>query len=61
MEAAAGNNIVSLASKADPVTGAIAVTPQTMDASGALIAAPVAANPNIALLIGLVFIQMIDV
>jgi MFS family permease len=59
MNAAAGNNIASLASKADSVTGALSLTPLTPDASGALVAAPVAANPNIPLLIGLVFIQMI--
>jgi MFS family permease len=61
MEAAAGNNIVSLASKADPVTGALALTPQTLDASGALVAAPVAANPNIPMLVLLVFIQVVFV
>ena len=60
MEAAAGNNIVSLASKADPVTGAIALTPQTI-VNGALTAAPVASNPNIPLLVLLVFIQVIYV
>jgi MFS family permease len=61
MEAAAGNNIVSVAPAVNPVTGAIALTPQTVDASGALIAAPVAANPNILLLILLVFIQVLFV
>jgi MFS family permease len=61
MEAAAGNNIVGLASAVNPVTGAIALTPQTVDASGALVAAPVAANPNIPVLILLVFIQVLFV
>lgn len=61
MEMAAGNNIVSVASKADPVTGEIKLTPQTVDASGALVAAEVASNPNIPALIGLVFIQLIFV
>jgi MFS family permease len=61
MEGAAGNNIVALASTTNPVTGAITLTPQTVDASGALVAAPVAANPNIPLLILLVFIQVIFV
>ena len=61
MEAAAGNNIVGLASKADPVTGAISVLPQTLDASGALINAPVAANPNLPMLVLLIFIQVIFV
>jgi MFS family permease len=61
MEAAAGNNIVSVAPAVNPVTGAIALTPQTVDASGALVAAPVAASPNIPLLILLVFIQVLFV
>jgi MFS family permease len=61
MEAAAGNNIVSVAPAVNPITGAIALTPQTVDASGALVAAPVAANPNIPLLILLVFIQVLFV
>jgi MFS family permease len=61
LEAAAGNNIVSVASKADPITGALALTPLTTDASGALVAAPVAAAPNLPLLVLLVFIQVIFV
>jgi len=61
MEVAAGNNIVGLASKTDPVTGAISLAPQTIDASGAMVAAPVAANPNIPMLVLLVFIQVIFV
>jgi MFS family permease len=61
MEAAAGNNIVSLASKTDPITGAISVAPQTVDASGALINAAVATNPNIPLLVLLIFIQVVFV
>ena len=61
MEAAAGNNIVSLASKADPVTGAISVLPQTTDASGALVDAAVASNPNIPMLVLLIFIQVVFV
>ena len=61
MEVAAGNNIVGLASKTDPVTGAISLAPQTIDASGAMVAAPVAANPNIPMLVLLVFIQVVFV
>jgi MFS family permease len=61
MEAAAGNNIVALASTRNEVTGAIALTPQTVDASGALVAAPVATSPNIPMLILLVFIQVLFV
>jgi len=61
LEAAAGNNIVSLASKADPVTGAISVLPQTVNASGALVDAAVASSPNIPMLVLLIFIQVIFV
>jgi MFS family permease len=61
MEAAAGNNIVGLTSKTDPVTGAISVVPQTIAAGGALVDAPVAANPNILALVLLVFIQVVFV
>ncbi len=60
MEAAAGNNIVSVASTRNPVTGEIKLAPQTI-VNGALTAAPVAANPNVPLLIGLIFIQVLFV
>jgi MFS family permease len=60
MEAAAGNNIVSVGSTRNPVTGELKLTAQTM-VNGALAAAPVAANPNIPLLIALVFIQVLFV
>jgi MFS family permease len=60
MERAAGNNIVSVASTTNPVTGAIALTPQTL-VNGALAEAPVAANPNIPMLILLIFIQVVFV
>jgi hypothetical protein len=40
MQAAAGSNVVTAVSQRNPVTGAISLTPQTVDASGALINAP---------------------
>ncbi len=61
MEKAAGNNIVGVASSTDPVTGAVRLAPQTVDASGALIPAGIATNPNIPMLVFLIFIQLIFV
>jgi len=43
---AAGNHVVTVQSTRDKVTGAIGLTPMTFDATGALIAASEAANPN---------------
>jgi MFS family permease len=60
LQYAAGNNVVSLASKADPVTGAISVVPQTL-VNGALANADVAQSPNIPLLIALILIQVVFV
>ncbi|HEX6291499.1 MAG TPA: MFS transporter [Herpetosiphonaceae bacterium] len=60
MEAAAGNNIVSVGSTRNPVTGEIKLAAQTM-VNGALVPAEIAANPNIPLLIGLIFIQVLFV
>src|SRR5262245_23992806 len=59
MESAAGNHVVTAQSRKDPVTGAIALTPLTKDASGALIPAPEAPAPNLPMLIFLVFVQLI--
>jgi len=61
MEWAAGNHIVGLTSQANPVTGAISLTPMTLDAAGQLVAAPVAPSPNMPVLILLVFIQVLFV
>ena len=61
MQRAAGNNIVTVRSTRNPVTGAINLTPMTQDASGALIAAPEATHPDRGKIILLVFIQMIYV
>lgn len=59
MGSAAGNHVVTAQSLKNPVTGAIALTPLTQDASGALVPAPEAPAPNIPMLIFLVFVQMI--
>jgi MFS family permease len=59
MERAAGNHVVTAQSWKDPVTGAIALTPLTKDASGALVPAPEAPAPNIPMLIFLIFVQLI--
>jgi len=61
MERAAGNNIVSVTHTTNKVTGAIALTAMTTDATGALVPAKVAANPNIPMLVFLIFIQVIYV
>jgi MFS family permease len=60
MEHAAGNDIVAVASTTHPITGEIKLTPQTM-VDGALAAAPVAADPNVPLLVLLIFIQVVFV
>jgi MFS family permease len=61
MQRAAGNNVVSVKSTKNKVTGQISLIASTTDASGALIPAPAAVNANVALLVGLVFIQVIFV
>jgi MFS family permease len=58
---AAGNNVVAVQSTSNPVTGEIKLTPMTRDLSGALVTAAEGADPNVALLILLVFLQMIFV
>ncbi|MGA9389172.1 MAG: MFS transporter [Candidatus Sulfotelmatobacter sp.] len=61
MERAAGNNVITVKSTRNPVTGAINLTPMTSDASGALAVAPEAPHPDSGKLILLVLIQMIYV
>jgi MFS family permease len=61
MERAAGNNIVTVTSTRDKVTGATKLTPMTTDATGALVPAKEAPNPNTTMLVVLIFIQMIYV
>jgi len=61
MEHAAGNNVVSVKSARNKVTGAISLTPFTTDPSGALVPAKEATNPDLTALVLLVFIQVIYV
>lgn len=61
MQRAAGNNVVSVKSAKNKVTGAIALTPLTLDAHNAMIPAKEAPNPNVPLLVLLVLVQVIYV
>jgi MFS family permease len=62
MQSAAGNNVVTVKSAKNKVTGAISLTPLTVDAAtGALVPAKEASNPNVPLLVLLVFIQVLYV
>jgi len=61
MQAAAGNNVVTVRSTTNKVTGAISLTPITIDSTGQQVPATEATNPNIPMLILLVFIQVIFV
>src|ERR1700674_5336744 len=61
MERAAGNNIVTVASTKDKVTGATKLPPMTTGANGALVPAKEAPNPNLPMLVLLVFIQVLYV
>jgi MFS family permease len=59
MQAAAGNNVVSVASTKNKVTGAIGLTPQTLDETGKLVPAKAADNANQPLLVLYVWLQVI--
>ena len=61
MESAAGNNVVAVNSVRNKVTGAIALTAMTRDATGTLVPAKEAVSPNLPMLVLLVFIQVIYV
>jgi MFS family permease len=61
MQAAAGNNVVTVKSTRNKVTGAIALTAMTKDATGAFVAAKEAPDPNVTLLVLLVFVQVLYV
>src|SRR5246500_4278139 len=61
MQRAAGNNVVTVESTKNKVTGAISLTPMTTDATGALVPAKEAPNPAQGMLVFLVFIQVIYV
>src|SRR5687767_3300800 len=69
MQSAAGSNVVTAISQKNPVTGAISLTPQSLDAAGNIVTAPkvlpytsirdLVANPTAWMLILLVFIQVL--
>jgi MFS family permease len=61
MQNAAGNNVVTVKSTRNKVTGAIALTAMTTDATGAFIPAKEAPSPNTTMLTLLVFIQVLYV
>jgi hypothetical protein len=61
MERAAGNNVVTVKSARNKVTGAIGLTAMTTDATGALVPAKEAPNPNLTMLVVLIFIQVLYV
>jgi MFS family permease len=62
MERAAGNNVVTVKSTRNKVTGAISLTAMTQDAAtGALVPAKEATNPNLVKLVLLIFIQVLYV
>jgi MFS family permease len=63
MESAAGNHVVTFKSQKNAVTGAITLTPLTTDAAdpNKMVPAKEAPNPNVPMLVLLVFIQVIYV
>jgi len=61
MQQAAGNNVQTLSSVRDKVTGAPKLTALTIDDSGKAVPAKEATNPNVPMLVLLVFIQVIYV
>jgi MFS family permease len=61
MERAAGNNVVTVKSVRDRITGQPKLTPMTTDATGVLIPAKEAPNPNLTMLVVLIFIQVLYV
>jgi len=62
MQRAAGNNVVSVSSIKDKVTGAIKLTPLTTDATtGKLVPAPMAASPDQPMIVFYIWLQMLVV
>ncbi len=61
MQRAAGNNVVTVKSARNKVTGAISLTAMTTDPTGALVPAKEAPNPNTTMLVLLIFIQVLYV
>ncbi|HET7440638.1 MAG TPA: MFS transporter [Terriglobales bacterium] len=61
MERAVGNNVVTVQSTKNKVTGAISLTPMTRDANNVLVPAKEAVAPAEGMLVFLIFIQLIFV
>jgi MFS family permease len=61
LEQAVGNNVVSVTSVKDKVTGAVKLTPMTVGPGGKLVAATVAKNPNFPAIVALIFVQVLFV
>jgi MFS family permease len=61
MERAAGNNVVTVKSARNKVTGAISLTAMTADATGALTPAKEAPNPDFWMLVLLIWVQVLYV
>jgi MFS family permease len=61
MQSAAGNNVVTVRSTTNKVTGAISLTPITVDANGNQVPAKEAPNPDTTKLVLLVFVQVLYV
>jgi MFS family permease len=61
MQNAAGNNVVTVKSARNKVTGAISLTAMTTDATGAFVPAKEAPSPNLPMLTFLIFVQVLYV
>jgi MFS family permease len=61
MQRAAGNNVVTVKSTRNKVTGAISLSAMSLDASGAYVPAKEAPDPNKTMLVLLVFVQVLYV
>jgi MFS family permease len=61
MQRAAGNNVQTLSSVRDKVTGAPKLTPLTVDEAGNIVPAKAPSNPNVPMLVLLVFVQVLYV
>jgi MFS family permease len=59
MQSAAGNNVVTVSSVKDRVTGALRLTPLTTDATGKLVPAPEATTANLPLIGLMVWLQVV--
>ena len=61
LEKAVGNNVTSVQSTKNKVTGATSITPVTIDATGKNVPVGVAKNPNMPMIVFLIFVQVIFV